>query len=191
MISNIKTAFKLLNPAWDPNQKRHVAIAGIVDLSGDVRRDRPAEANRAIEEFVRTLENQNMVVDAWLDVVDNSIKGKGISRNTDYLVLGYLPETKAGAVREEDPNTKQRDDVNKLATKMQDEATKLGVPIIRLRDFLAMTGFRPPRSREEDKLGQIHSSVPAAGSPVEKRASKPKAEGETKDEEKVPKDQDR
>ncbi|HMF11594.1 MAG TPA: hypothetical protein VKE94_04790 [Gemmataceae bacterium] len=180
----IVTGDVLMNAAWDPNQKRHVAIAGIVDLSGDARTDRPADARRAVEAFIRTLENQNMVVDAWLDFGDNSVKGKGISRATDYLILGIMPEGKAGVVREDDPANRRREDVQKLANKMIEDATKAGVPVMRLRDFMALTGQRPPRSTQEDNLSKIHSSVPAAGSPVEKSvpAPKPSDEGKDKDE---------
>jgi hypothetical protein len=166
----IVTGDLLVNPAWDPNQQRHVAIAGIVDLTGDARKDRPAEADRAIKDFMRALENQNMIVDAWLDVLNNSIQGKGISRTTDYLILAPLPEERAGAVRDDDPKAKGREDVRKLATKMQDEATRAGVSIIRLRDFLTMTGFRQPRSQEDDNLRKVHSSVPAITSPLPKPA---------------------
>src|SRR5439155_13167163 len=37
----------LMNAAWDPNQKRHVAIDGIVDLTGGATKNyRPADATR-------------------------------------------------------------------------------------------------------------------------------------------------
>src|SRR5262249_60294968 len=68
-----------------------------------------------------------------------------------------------------------------LITKRGDEATKLGVPIIKLRDFLAMTGQRPARSTQEDSLNKIHSSVPATGSPIEKSVAAPRASDEPKD----------
>jgi hypothetical protein len=189
----VVTGDVLINPAWDPNQQRHIAIAGIVDLTGDARKDRPTEADRAVKDFMRALENQNMVVDAWLDIINNSIQGKGISRNTDYLILAPLPEERGyGTVREDDPKTRQRDDVRKLATKMQDEATRMGVPIIKLRDFLTMTGFRQPRTQEDDNLRKVHSSVPAITSPLPKPA--PAASGSDKkdsDSEKMDADSDK
>jgi hypothetical protein len=174
----------LMNAAWDPYQQRHVAIAGIVDLTGDARADRPAEARRGVEEFMRTLENQNMIVDAWLDFGDNSIKGKGITRATDYLILGIVPEGRPGAVRDDDPKAHQREDIQKLITKMGDDATKMGVPVIKLRDFLVLTGHRPPRGTQEDNQIKIHSSVPAVGSPVEKSVAAPKPGNEGKDKDK-------
>jgi hypothetical protein len=180
----VVTGDVLMNPAWDPNQKRHLAIAGIMDLTGDLRRDRPSDVQRAIDEFKRSLENQNMVVDAWIDFIDSSVKGTGVSRNTDYLILGPLPEGKAGVIREDDPKSRQREDIQKLATKMQDDATKAGVPIIKLRDFLTMTGHRPPRSTQEDTLSRVHTSLPATGSPVEKSVLQPREAGAGKGPEK-------
>ncbi|HMF15394.1 MAG TPA: hypothetical protein VKE94_23930 [Gemmataceae bacterium] len=172
----------LMNLAWDPDQQRHVAIVGMVDLTGDLRTDRPADVNRALDEFKRRLEGQNIVVDAWLDFVESSVKGKGISRNTDYLILGPLPEARAGVVRDDDPKNQKREDIHKLATKMQDEANKAGVPIIKLRDFLALTGQRPPRSTQ-DSGTKLYSTVPAVGTPVEKTVA-PKGNGQLKDQDK-------
>jgi hypothetical protein len=170
----VSTGDVLMNAAWDPNQKQHVAIAGIVDLIGDLRKDRPADADRALREFIRALENQNIVVDAWLDFTNHSVQGKGISRQTDFLILGDLPEESGSRIaREDDPKVKARDDLRNLATKMQDEATKVGVPRIKLREFLVLTGYRLPRDQSEDNINKLHSSVPAAGSPVKDTTNRP------------------
>jgi hypothetical protein len=167
----IATGDVLMNAAWDPDQKQHVAIAGMVDLTGDLRKDRPADATRALKDFVASLENQNMVVDAWIDFTDNSLKGKGLSRQTDFLILGEMPEEKA-AIRKDGDDAKatQRDVTRTEAAKLADEAKKLGVPIVKLRDFLAMTGYRMPRSQNESNLEKLHSTVPAITSPVAKPA---------------------
>ena len=173
----------LMNVAWDPSQQRHVAISGIVDLTGEGLKERPADALRAVEEFKRSLESQGMVVDAWIDFVDNSIKGKGVTRSTDYLIMGELPKTRSGIIHEGDAKAKQQDDVVKLVTRMEDEATKLGVVKIKLRDFLAMTGYRVPRPKEDD-LSKFLKPLTSAYSPIEKNFAKPKAEGEPKGQEK-------
>src|SRR5262249_19422845 len=49
----------LFNPAWSPNMRQHVAIAGTVDLTGEGHDD--------LQELIRTLERQNVIVDAYLD----------------------------------------------------------------------------------------------------------------------------
>jgi hypothetical protein len=173
----------LMNTAWDPNQQRHVAISGMVDLTGEGPKERAADALRAVEEFKRSLENQGMIVDAWIDFVDNSVKGKGITRETDYLIMGDLPKTRSGIFREGDTKTKQIDDVVKLATRMDEEATKLGVVKIKLRDFLAMTGYRVPRPKQDD-LSKFLKPLSSPFSPIDKTFAKPKVEGESKDKEK-------
>ncbi len=174
----ITTGDVLVNAAWNPDQPTHVAIVGIVDLTGDVRADRPADVNRALDSFKRSLENKNIVVDAWLDFTDNSIKGKGMTRQTDFLIFGDLPEER-GVIRKEegDARTSQRDAARTQAAKMADEAKKLGVQVVKLRDFLNMTGYRLPRTSTDNNLRSIHSSVPAAGSPIEKsQATQPRTE---------------
>ena len=45
---------------------------------------------RNLMDFSRQLEGQNIVVDAFLDLKDNSIKGQ-IPRQTDSLILGETP----------------------------------------------------------------------------------------------------
>ncbi len=74
----------LYNPSWNPILKKHVALAGIMDLTGDGR--------DSLAEFMRNLERQNVIVDAWLDPKDYSIKGKGITVRTDYLIQGESME---------------------------------------------------------------------------------------------------
>jgi hypothetical protein len=120
-----------------------------------------------------------MIVDAWIDFVDNSIKGKGITPETDYLILGDVPKTKGGIIRDTDTKEKRQDDVVKLRTRMQEEAAKVGVSVIRLRDFLTMTGYRVPRTKETSDISGIHKALTTGASPIDK-GFKPKAEGEAK-----------
>jgi hypothetical protein len=170
----IATGDVLMNAAWDPDQKQHVAIAGIVDLTGDLRKDRPGDAKRALDDFRRTLEGQNIVVDAWIDFSDNSVKGPGLSRQTDYLILGEMPEEKTALRKEgEDTKASARDAARTEAGKLADEAKRLGVPIVKLRDFLAMTGYRLPRSQNENNLEKLHSTVPSVTSPLSKPERQP------------------
>jgi hypothetical protein len=171
----------LMNVTWDPNQKKHVAIAGIVDLTGEGLKDRPADALRAVEEFMRSLTNMGMEVDAWIDFVDNSIKGKGITADTDYLILGDAPKARVGVLREGDVKDKRQEDVLKLRTKMMDDAAKVGTPVIRLRDFLTMTGYRVPRAKESPDILSIHKALTNVGSPIDKAFAKQKAEEEAKE----------
>src|SRR5262249_17593789 len=85
--------------------------------------------------------------------------------------------------REGDTKSKQVDDVVKLATRMDEEATKLGVVKIKLRDFLTMTGYRVPRQKQDD-LSKFLKPLSAPASPIDKTFAKPKGEGESKGQEK-------
>jgi hypothetical protein len=140
----------LFNPSWSPSQQQHVAIAGLIDLDGDGRDDLP--------EFMRQLARQGIVVDAHLDPKEGKVKGE-IQRTTDYLVLGDMPEVTQGALRTEDPRTKERMNLADQMNEMQKEAVKKAVPIISMRRFMALTGIQPPR-------GTQRPTVTGAGTPI-------------------------
>jgi hypothetical protein len=119
----------IYNGVWSPTAERHVAVAGAIHLRGE-KRD-------SLDEFLRLLQRQGVVVDAYLDPQDGTIKKEGgqaggrITPRTDYLILGdELDEAK---------------DV-KLANlkELQEAARNDGVRIISLREFLDSTGYRTP-----------------------------------------------
>src|SRR5262249_6772937 len=144
----------LFNPAWSPNMRQHVAIAGTVDLTGEGHDD--------LQELIRTLERQNVIVDAYLDTKELTVKGKGLTRQPDYLNLGEAPDVgNSGIVKEDDPKAKRRTEILATMTKMQEEATRNGVAIISLRKFLAMSGYRAPRKGTSEANGYIHGSLSA------------------------------
>lgn len=120
----------IYNGSWNPNIKKHVAIAGIIDL-GDGR--------DSLYEFMRNLERQNIVVDAYMDPKDASMKGR-ISYQTDYLILGGVPDLGTGRAAA---------DVEKMVLgqkHMQEEAKKYGVQVKGLGAYLELIGYRLPRS---------------------------------------------
>src|SRR5207245_9922475 len=85
----------LVNPAWSPTMQQHVAVAGLIDFTGDGRDQ--------MDEFMKTLTRQNIVVDAYLDLKDATLKGK-MDLKTDYLIMGDQPEFTANTtLREGDP----------------------------------------------------------------------------------------
>jgi hypothetical protein len=123
----------LFNPSWDPTLKKHVALTGIVDLTGDGR-DSTAE-------FRRNLERQNIVVDAWLDPKDFTVQGK-VTVQTDYLILGDGAES-LGSSRD---RKTIGDKLDKGIGEMKAQAEKNGVQVISLRKYLEMIGYRLPRA---------------------------------------------
>ncbi len=119
----ILTGDILFNPVWSPNLRKHVAIAGIVDLTGDGR--------DSLEEFKRNLERQGILVDAWTDLIGNKVQGRGLTLQTDYLIRGDDPSTPL------DPN-------DNAIKKLEDAAREKGVRTITLRRYLEMIGYRLP-----------------------------------------------
>jgi hypothetical protein len=126
----------IYNGSWNPNIRKHIAIAGIIDLTGDGR--------DSLNEFIRNLERQNIIVDAWEDPKDGTIKGQGMSYQTDYLVLGPAPDASASGKQGE--AAKRVLDGRK---QIQDEAKKYGVPVKNLISYLEMIGYPLPHTVRE------------------------------------------
>lgn len=120
----------IYNASWNPNIKKHVAVAGIVDLTGDGR--------DSLFEFMRNLERQNIVVDAYEDPKDGGMKGQ-ITYQTDFLILGGLPDRGGGGRQGE---AEKR--IMEGRTHMQEEAKKYGVPVKNLLSYLEMIGYSLP-----------------------------------------------
>jgi hypothetical protein len=125
----------LVNSSWNPTLRKHVALAGIIDLAGDGR-DSTAE-------FRRNLERQNIAVDAWMER-GGAIKGPGITVQTDYLILGETAEYTAGG-REKALG----DQFKKSLDELRAAAAKNGVQVVSLKRYLEMIGYRLPHHLEE------------------------------------------
>ena len=130
---------RLFNPTWDPNRQRRVAIAGIADLGGDT-----ADSS---DDLRRLLSRQKVVLDAYIDTnlkdKKPTLVGKGITVNTDYLILGEGLE----AVRDTRAadNKPYADEFKRLVEKLPADAKNNGVAIISLRRYLDMIGYQPPK----------------------------------------------
>lgn len=171
----------LFNPAWSPTAKQHIAIAGLIDLTGD--------GTDRTQEFIRTLERQNVVVDAYLDLKDLTVRGPGMNRNTDYLVVGAQPEADAGmALAEGNTVMERQKNIFERMGEMQTEAARLGVTAVPFKRFVQLIGFKLPRSYAPPDYNQRQPGVGTAidlqeGRPVRQKASpKDKASEEPPDE---------
>ena len=124
----------LINPLWNPNAKTHVALGGYLDFVGAS----PAQTNS----FIRRLEDQNVIVDAYVDLSDGKIKGTGLTRQTEYILRGAeLDGREPGAPREKETLK----EVNENIKKLFEEAKHYGVEVMRPERFLRETGFALPR----------------------------------------------
>jgi hypothetical protein len=168
----------LINPAWSSNLRTHVAIAGLIDLTGD--------GKDSSEEFVRNLRRQGMVVDSMLDLKDATIKGPGMSVNTDYFILGEQPEFSEGVIA---GNTRyeRKKELSEKMTEMKNKANELGITVVSVKRFAALTGYQMPRatgltqgSDYERGLG-TGIKLPETKQPAKKAAPK-ETEEEKKDE---------
>jgi predicted nucleic acid-binding Zn-ribbon protein len=127
----------LFNPAWNPNQRTHVALAGIIDINGDGIDDTP--------DLIRMLERQGVVVDAFLDLKDRTVKGPGITERTEYLIYGEKPLISAVATLEANPVTQAALDVMGKMEEMKKKATDLGAQPVQFRRFLLLMGYKLPK----------------------------------------------
>jgi hypothetical protein len=125
----------IANSSWDPNLKKHVAIVGIIDLAGDGRDN--------LFEFIRNLERQNIVVDAYLNPRDNSIKGQ-ITFRTDYLIVG---EPRVSAIGSKVGDAEKQFQV--AQKQMQDDAKKYGAQVVSLAHYLGLIGYHVPHSARD------------------------------------------
>jgi hypothetical protein len=126
----------LINPAWNPNSRTHVAIAGLIDLTGD--------GKDSSEEFISNLRRQGMVVDSMLDLKDATIKDTpGMSVNTDYFILGEQPEflEREGSTRYE-----RKKELSEKLAEMKKMANDLGITVVSVKRFAALTGYQMPRA---------------------------------------------
>jgi hypothetical protein len=127
----------LYNPSWNPTIKKHVALAGVIDLTGDGR--------DSLYEFMRNLERQSIIVDAYLDPKDFQVKGK-VTVRTDFLIIGESLEFQITG-REKNPEFHKK--LDKGIRDMKDQANANGVAIKSLSQYLEMIGYRLPRSTGE------------------------------------------
>jgi len=166
----------LVNPAWSPTMQQHVAIAGLIDFTGDGRDQ--------IDEFMRALTKQSIVVDAYLDLKDATVKRK-IDLKTDYLILGDQPEFSANTpLREGDARFDRKMELRDKIAGMQNEAQRLGVTVVALRRFASLTGYQLPRGARSTSGFNYDSRIPppSANGEAKDAGKKEKAKEEKKEE---------
>ena len=112
---------QLFNVSMSSGGKEHIAFAGIIDLDGDGRPDNEA--------FIKILENNNLIIDAYLDLKTGQVVNRGstgMDFRTKFLVIGS--------------DAPMRGNVKKMI----EEAKEKGVQVIDARKFLNLIGVKPP-----------------------------------------------
>jgi hypothetical protein len=148
----LMTGDLLYNPAWSPNLREHVAIAGLIDLTGTGRDQ--------TQDLIRELTKQGVVVDAYLDFKEMAVKGK-MDWNTNYLIVGEMPEFRASErIGEGDARTERKKEVLAKMSEMQAEAKNYGIQVLPLRRFLSLIGYKVPRSAGVSATDQSFQAAP-------------------------------
>ncbi|HZU36263.1 MAG TPA: hypothetical protein VFA18_10155 [Gemmataceae bacterium] len=168
---------QLYNPAWSPNMKTHVAIAGLLNLTGQEHPEL-GDAIRDQDQFLRTAPREHLIVDAYEDVREGTIKGE-ITFQTTILVRGdattFDPNS---ALVTGVPEVDRKNKLNELRSKMLETAKLKGVQIIPARQFLALIGYQLPRAvRELDYGGTTYGGT----SNIPTTEGEPKADTGTSD----------
>ncbi|OAI46638.1 hypothetical protein AYO44_11015 [Planctomycetaceae bacterium SCGC AG-212-F19] len=130
---------QLYNPAWTPGLRERVALAGRIDLQCDGRDNTAA--------FIQALEKEGMIVDAWIDLKDMSVKGarKAITLQTSYLILGDMPDLdEAQAAQLSEAELEKQLTLRQLICEFRDQAIQKGVTVVNARRFMALAGMTLP-----------------------------------------------
>jgi flagellar basal body-associated protein FliL len=132
---------QLFNIALSTSDRDHVAFAGVIDLNGDGEPD--------TEEFIRILERNGVVVDAYLDLKTGIVRGPGMSVKTKFLILGTdAPE--AGQIG-----------------KLRDKARELGIQLVESRKFLSLIGQSLPKNPLSPNYGgSVNTGTDVAAPPA-------------------------
>jgi hypothetical protein len=155
----------LFNPAWNSGVRQHVAITGFIDLTG--------EAHDDLQEFMRNLERQNIVIDAYLDLKKRTIVG-AVKQETSYMIVGDEPAFDTSSFLKEAPDerTQRKREIIDQMSKMKGDAAKVGATIIPLRKFLTLIGYRLPRALSKEKGAGYNLLAPTSSGGSKESAEK-------------------
>lgn len=115
---------KIFTPLWSPGERRHFALAGLIDIDDDGRSD--------LEAVMNLIKLNGGVVDCYIADSGrnkNSMRGS-IDVNTNCLILGAAPDEKG--------NPAQRD----AFTRILRDADQARIQKVQLGDFLQRVGWK-------------------------------------------------
>jgi hypothetical protein len=118
---------KIDTSLWNPGEQLHFALAGVMDVNGNNRNN--------IELVQNLIALNNGVVDAYEDERGNVHHLDNMSIGTRFLVLGEIKNDNAATLN-----------LATGQTTMMEEAKRLGIQTISLKDLLQRMGYRPKSS---------------------------------------------
>jgi hypothetical protein len=181
----------LFNLIWTPGERMHVAVTGLIDLTG--------KGEDGSVEFMHNLERQGVIIDSYLDMKDLTIKGKGISTATNYLVVGQKPQLDVGFALTGSPLADRVKQIEDHMNTMNKEADQQGVTRISARNFMALVGYRLPKQVTSFSGMRGYSGIGASEEgeegkekkePAKEKPAKPKAKEPAKDKDEKAKDKE-
>ncbi|HYV36115.1 MAG TPA: hypothetical protein VE988_10455 [Gemmataceae bacterium] len=152
--SALKAGDLLFNLCWGT----HVAIVGIVDLTGAEVKS-PAAQMDHLKEFMRHLEHKGMVIDAYTDLRDGKLVGE-ISNKTNYIIRGQ----NATKLKEGDDDARVKA-INGIISAVRGQAQDRGLFIISGENFAVVTGYRRPGSADAVQTFTFTPARPASAPP--------------------------
>jgi hypothetical protein len=143
----------LFNMIWGSR----VAIAGYVGITSQAS-ESPTEQMRQLNDFMYLLQKHGMIVDAYLDLTDGTVKG-AVSAKTRYFIRGE--DLRA------DPKDEVRAERAKLVNDgiqaMRKESIDRGMFIISAENLGHVVGYRRPRGANQAEASTFIPSIPFAG----------------------------
>lgn len=158
----------IFNPVWRANQHMHVAVTGMINLTGDGR-DRSAE-------FIQNLQRMGVIIDSYLDTKDLQVKGPGMTVNTNYLVEGEHPEVNNMLALAGSSIGERSTKIDELINQMKNQGKELGISTMTARNFMTLVGYRVPRQITPFAGTSGYSTL--GGSSETKKDGEEKKEGE-------------
>ncbi len=157
----------LYNMFW----KTHVVVAGQIDWFGLVgtRAETVSDEVRNLDQFRALLKSQGVIVDAYVDLADGSIKGK-VSPQARFLIHGQLPYQPKFIAPEESEahkklaelNRKRISDINDGIKKLRAECVEEGLFIISAANFAHVAGIQKRRATNGPEPRPFRPPLPGA-----------------------------
>ncbi|MGL4461357.1 MAG: hypothetical protein ACRC1K_04330, partial [Planctomycetia bacterium] len=122
----------LFNPIWSIGDNETIAVAGVIDLTGDGRPDNA--------EFKRVVEENGGRVESEIEIDTGKLRGQ-INVRTGWLVIGEPLKAPADAKPEDEARVKTYND---SMQSMRVNAGDAGVRVINARNFLSYLSYNLP-----------------------------------------------
>lgn len=151
---------KIFTALWNPGGKRHLALAGLMDIDGDGRSD--------LQTVLNLIKVNGGVVDAYINDAGKTV-GQ-ISINTSCLILGDAPTERSTSAQRDSFTQLQKDadelrlEKMQLAELLQRMGWKNTAPVIRYG-----RGINPKDFRAKPDGGVVRKSTGESSDPFKKR----------------------